>query len=189
MNYPAALKGGVYKPMKIDCKLKIVRQRKGFTLIEALVYVAIFSVLVIAVGGLMLWTIRANTKARALRETADNVRHALEVISREVRQARSVYTPTVAADQISLDTTALPPGEVISFVDIYRCDTRFCLKREGETAQPFTSDAVEIIDVLFRQIATTTPAVQVALTIRYKNPQNRVEYRAVMSATTTTAVR
>lgn len=168
---------------------KLKADVKAFTLIEAIVYVAIFSVLVTAVGSLVLWTIRANAKARAVRETADNVRRALDVISREVRQARGVYAPTVAADQMSLETTVLPAGEVTSFVDLYRCGTRLCIKREGAAAEAFTSQTVEVTDVRFRAIASTTPAVQAALTVRYANPQNRVEYRATMSATTTTTVR
>jgi type II secretory pathway pseudopilin PulG len=166
-----------------------LRTSKAFTLIEAVVYIAVFSLLVTAVGSLVLWTIRSNNKARAMRETADAMRRALDVISREVRQARSVYTPTVAADQVSLETLDLPEGEVVSFVDLYRCGTRLCVKREGQTAEAFTSAAVEVADIRFRQIASTTPAVQVALTMRYVNGQNRVELRAAMSATTTAAVR
>lgn len=173
--------------MQLDFAFWIMK--KGFTLIEALVYIAVVSIVAAAVSALVLWTIRANNKARALRETTDNMRQALDVITREVRQARSVYAPTGSTDQVSLETTVLPAGEVISFVDLYRCGTRLCIKREGEAAEALTNDTVEVVDLRFRQIASSTPAVQVALTLRYKNPQNRIEFRALMSATTTAAVR
>lgn len=174
--------------MKIEnCKLKI-KDRSGFTLIEILFATAILTLLVSAVSAFLLWTLRAQAKTKALGETRASVERALETIAREVRRARSIYLPTSTTSQISLELVPAP-GEATAYLDVYRCGTRLCIKREGEPPSRFTPGSVEVADIALRPIGTSTPAVQIALTLQYGNPAGRPEYRARVNATTTAAVR
>lgn len=164
--------------------------KKGFTLIEMLVFLAIFTLVMSAVAAFLVWTVRGNVKSRAVREAIDNGRRALETITYEIRSASVLYTPTVASSQISLETAAgAAAGEVTTYVDIYRCGTRVCIKREGQLPTALASEAVEVTNLAFRQIGTTTPAVEVGLSLRYKNPLAWTSEQAVFSATTTAALR
>lgn len=168
----------------------------GFTLAEILVYIAVLSLIMLTVSSLFLWVSRANSKAKAIKETLDNTRRAMGVITYEIREARSIYTPTSALDispgQLSLETTKhLPEGETTAYVDFYLCGARLCLKKEGENPIALTSDKVEITNLEFSQIATTStvPSIQINLKIDYKAPASKAEYQATINTTSTVSLR
>jgi len=164
---------------------------KGFTLMEVLVYVAVLTIIILAVSSFFLWAIRSNTKTKALRETLDNTRRVMEIMTYEIKEAKSIYTPTTTSTQLSLETTHYSPeGEKTSYIDFYLCDTQLCLKKESQDPITLTSDSVEINNLLFRRIVSgESPSIQIDLTINYKNPANRPEYQASVHLTSTTSLR
>lgn len=58
---------------------------KGFSLVEILVSVAIFSVVMLTAAGALLMTIDANQKAQAIQSVMNNLNFALESMSRAIR--------------------------------------------------------------------------------------------------------
>ena len=164
---------------------------KGFTLMEVLVYVAVLTIIILAVSSFFLWAIRSNTKTKALRETLDNTRRVMEIMTYEIKEAKSIYTPTTTSTQLSLETTHYSPeGEKTSYIDFYLCDTQLCLKKESQDPITLTSDSVEINNLLFRRIVSgESPSIQIDLTINYKNPQGRPEYQASVNLVSTVALR
>ena len=169
---------------------KEVFKSGGFTLSEILVYIAVLSIVVLAVSSLLLWISRTNTKAQATREVLDNRRRLMETITHEIKEAQSIYTPTsLFADslgQLSLETTKyLPLGETATFIDFYLCDTRLCLKKEDSDPVAITSERVEIVSLEFSQVATSS--IQVNLQIDYKTEKE--EYRSSINTTSTISLR
>lgn len=164
---------------------------KGFTLMEVLVYVAVLAIIILAISSFFLWAIRSNTKTKALRETLDNTRRVMEIMTYEIKEAKSIYTPTTSPTQLSLETTHYSPeGEKTSYIDFYLCDTQLCLKKESQDPIVLTSDSVEINNLLFTRIVSGEfPSIQIDLTINYKNPANRPEYQASVHLTSTTSLR
>ena len=173
--------------------------QKSFTLIEMLVYIAVLAIITVAVSSFFLWFIHSNTKARAMRETLDNARRAVEMMTYEIKEAKSIYTPTTTSTQLSLESTKhLPEGEKTTYIDFYLCGTQLCFKREpvssiATSSKPLalTSDQVEVKNLVFSQIATisTNPSVQINLKIDYKNPADRPEYQASVNLTSTASLR
>jgi type II secretory pathway pseudopilin PulG len=169
-----------------------MKNKSGFTLIEALIYIATLSVVISAIVSFLFWSIRSNVKAGAMREVSDNVRRAVETISHEIKESKSIYTPTMSFSQLSLETTKyLPVGEKSSYVDFYVATGTIYFKKEGRDAIALTSDSVEVKNLLFSQISTTTtsPSIRIGLRIDFKNPNNRLEYSASLSVTSTVSVR
>ena len=168
-------------------------QRKinqGFTLIEIIVYIAVLSLLVVSVSAFALWAIRSQTKSKAMTEVLNNGRRAMEIMTQEIKEAKGLYAPTITANQLSLETKKyLPTGETNTYLDFYLCGSRLCLKKESQEIIPLTSDNVQISNLVFTQIATSSPSVQIDLTIDYKNPNNRVEYQASVNLKSTAALR
>jgi type II secretory pathway pseudopilin PulG len=170
---------------------------KGFTLLEALLYIAVLAIIITVVGSFFLWVIRSNTKARVVRETLDNSRRAIETMSYEIKEAESIYSPTTDSDQLSLETTKhLPTGEETSYIDFFLCGDRLCMKKESQdpTATTpliaLTSDQVEVSKFVFTQITTgSVPSVQIDLKIDYKNPNNRQEYQSSVETVSTVSMR
>ena len=63
-------------------------RNKGYTLIEVLVSVGIFSIVLAGPTGLFVLSLRNQNMSLALGETIDNTSHSVEYISRSLRMAR-----------------------------------------------------------------------------------------------------
>ena len=164
----------------------------GFTLPEILVYIAVFSVVIIVLTSFIIWMLHSNIKAQVTRETLDNAKRAMETMIYEIKSAQSIYTPTNTSTQLSLETPHyLPEGESSSYLDFFLCGTQICLKKESQSIIPLTSDKVEIKNLSFTQIATAAgiPSVQINLEAEYKNPQNLAEYRASVNLSSCASLR
>lgn len=165
---------------------------KGFTLMEILVYVAVLAIIISAISSFLLWAIDSNTKTRVMRETLDNARRAMEIMIYEIKEAKSIYTPTTTSTQLSLETTHyVPEGEKKTYIDFYLCQSRLCLKKESQDPIALTSDKVEIKNLSFTQVATTStnPSIEINLAIKYKSPSNQPEYQAAVNLSSTASLR
>lgn len=165
--------------------------KKGFTLIETLVYVGILSIIVTVIFSFLIWSVRSSTKIKVMRETSDNARRAMEIMVYEIKEARTIYTPTSTSTQLSLETLHyLPTGEDTTYIDFYICGTQLCLKKESQSPIALTSDKVEVGNLFFTPVVTgETPSVQIELKIDYKNPNSRPEYQASVDLKSTASLR
>lgn len=117
--------------------MKIRRFKKGITLIEAVVGMAIFvTVVTVAVGGFVA-LVRLQRKSLIMRETQQNGRIALEIIAKDARQATTINSITSTSTNSSLNITT-PSGIVIISWD----KTNLVIMRTppgGSTGQPITT--------------------------------------------------
>ncbi len=168
-------------------KKKCEGLNRAFTLVEALVYIAILSVIILSVSVFFVWAIRSDVKARVMREVVYNAERAMAVMVYEIKEARGIYTPTGVFDghpgQLSLVTPKyLPAGETESYLDFYLCDSRLCLKKESQEPIVITSENVEITNLIFSEIMSgKAPSVRINLTVDYINPGQKEEYSASIS--------
>ncbi|MDP3093899.1 MAG: type II secretion system protein [bacterium] len=155
----------------------IPKPKKGFTLLEMVVYIAVLAVIIGAVSSLFLWAFRSQRKARAIQEVADNGRVAMGAILQEIREAKKAYLPTSVFDsdsgQLSLETAKyLPAGETTAFVDFYLCQSRLCLKKEGEDPLAVTSGKVRVKKLRFTRLVTNQKdSFEIDLEIDFNNPK------------------
>jgi len=167
----------------------------GFTLIEVLVYIAVLVIVITVVSTFFLWGVRSNTKAKVMRETLDNNRRAMEIITREIKEAISIYAETSTFDshpsQLSLETTKhLPEGETTTYVDFYLSGTQLCFKKESQDPIALTSDKVEVSNLVFSRVITDEiPSVQISLRVDYKDLTGRPEYQASVNLISTVSLR
>lgn len=139
---------------------------------EILVYFAILSLILLLIVSFIFWINSFNAKTKAKREGLENARRALEIITYEIKGAKSVYTPTTALNQLSLETSRyLPDDETYTFIDFFLCGSRICLKKESQDPIFLTSDAVEATQLEFTQISINgSLSIKINLTINYENP-------------------
>ena len=99
-------------------------KQKGFSLIEVLVSIAIFSVIV---GGILLFSIRtseAHTKTQAMQNALENARFAIEKLNKKIRTSKEIN----GDDGI---VTSLTGSNEVFFVDNVDA-TKQCFKFEND---------------------------------------------------------
>jgi prepilin-type N-terminal cleavage/methylation domain-containing protein len=77
---------------------KIIKKENGFSLIELLVSVAIFSVLIVIIMSIFQSSIKAQHNATAAQNVQESMRFALELMSKEIRSAKQVYDKNTLTD-------------------------------------------------------------------------------------------
>lgn len=141
-------------------------------MLEVLIYIAVLAIIFLSVSSFLIWSIRINAQAAAVREATDNARRAMEIMSYEIREAKSIYAITSTSTQLSLETMHyLPFGETSTFIDFYLCGSptsTICLKKESQNPIAITSDTVRVSSLVFTQISTTTPSIRIQLKVDYK---------------------
>lgn len=140
---------------------------KGFSLLELVVSMALFAIILFAVVSSFISMNLSNSRTMADREASENAKRALEEITYEIKAAKSIYTSTTTANQLSLETSNyLPEGETHTFIDFFLCGSAICFKKEGQDAITLTSSSVQVTNLTFSQISTgNASSVQVGLTV------------------------
>jgi len=118
--------------------------KKGFTLIEMLIYIGILTIIILFTIYFVSWGIKMSAKSKASQEVLENAKLAMEKIVFEIRGAKEIYTPTSVFDahpgQLSLKTQQnLPEGENVNYADFYLENEKIYLKRESQNPQALTS--------------------------------------------------
>ena len=149
---------------------------RGFTLIEVLIYATLFVIIGTVVSAYFLQITNIAETTRRSRESLDNARRVMNVITQEIRHAEAVYTPTSSVlgshpGQLSLETTRdLPTDENTTYVDFYLDDAGVYVKRENQTEELISSEKVQITNFTFTHLSGgSSNAVQVSLTVRYSD--------------------
>lgn len=124
--------------------------KQGFTLVEMILYIGSLSLLVLALSGLTLSTIRNYRLSKTKENLTTSADAVLAVFLQEVRNASAIYDPTTVFDndsgELSLVTgfAATNKTEPATYVDIYLAGGRVWLKRENETAAALTDETAEV---------------------------------------------
>lgn len=74
--------------MKMKKNQKSTATSSGFTLIEVLVSVFIFSIVVTAVGGIFIQSLKLQRRAFSVQQTQENINFILESMAREIRVSK-----------------------------------------------------------------------------------------------------
>lgn len=124
--------------------------KQGFTLVEMILYISSLSLLVLALSGLTLSTIRNYRLSKVKENLTTSADAVLAVFLQEVRNASQIYAPTTVWDsdngELSLVTgfAATNETEPATYVDIYLAGGRVWLKRENEIPTALTDEAAEV---------------------------------------------
>lgn len=168
-----------------------IKPQRGFSILEVLVSVAIFSFILLVIMSFIFWARSSNTKTKADSDVLENARRILDTITYEIKGATGIYTPTSASHQLSLETSRyLPTDETTTFIDFFLCGSNICLKKESQNPIPLNSDSVQIGDLTFSLVANgANSSVKISVTVDYKNPTNQISSGASVTLESTVALR
>lgn len=146
----------------------------GFSILEILVSIAIFALIFTVITSFIFWMNYSNSGLKSDREAGENAKRVMEAVIYEIRGAKSVYTPTTTASQLSLETAKyLPTGETNTFIDFFICGLSICLKKESQNPVSLLPDTVKATSLEFSQFLNgTKPSVKINLTVNSNDANN-----------------
>lgn len=147
-------------------------KNEGFTLMELLVYIGLVSILVVGIISFLVWMVKAGAQVKVQRETLYNARRTLDVVTRNIRNAK---TASVFDSRLELENGTR--------TEFYLCGTSSTVvcKDEGETTTELTSGHVNADQLNFKRIntASTSPAsISINLKLSYDNPGGHSWYES-----------
>ncbi|PJA11021.1 hypothetical protein COX67_01980 [Candidatus Falkowbacteria bacterium CG_4_10_14_0_2_um_filter_36_22] len=178
----------------ISMNNKTLKNSQGFTLIEMMVAVSIFSIVILAATGILNYVLKGQVASVASQNVQESMRYALEVMSKEIRTAPEVgsgcsflFSPVKIVYNIS-------PGfesDYLYFINkkneciLYNLDnnrimiSRDLNKNNSLDANEFayiTPDAIEVTDLKFKVLDdaidafhTVQPLVVMSMDVKSKN--------------------
>ena len=159
--------------------------KKGFTLIELVIYTAVFVIIATLLTSFVFNLIGVQAKIRISKEVLENSQRAMEIMLWEIRHAQNVYASTSLFDahpgQLSLETSQnTPTDEETTYLDFYLDENdRLCLKREGAEDRVLVSENIKINNLVFNYLtASSTKSVRIELSAVYNSPTEKITYQA-----------
>lgn len=146
--------------------------KKGFTLVELIVYTGLVALLIFFLSGFVLNVLRVEGLTSVKRQTTEVAKTVLGDISLEARRGEKLYVATSifssSAGQLSIETKSdLGPEETVGFIDYYLSGGLLYKKKEGE--EPFLLSGSDVTISEFRierfGVGGTGDGVKIFLTI------------------------
>lgn len=161
---------------------------KSFTLIEILIYLGLVAVILILIIGLTFNIIYGNVKRSSYQEIQQNARFALEKINRLIRESAGINSPVPGASSDSLSLMMVDEAVNPTIIDLLNNQIRL---RQSENVYSLTSDQVVVSGLEFTNLSyeNTPGTIKTVFDIEYNNPDNRNEYQASLSLTSTMSLR
>lgn len=158
--------------------------RTGFSLLELLIYVAILSIVMVAISSSFISVSKGRVKADTQVEVNSNLRFALDKISQDIKGASGISVPATAnATSSSLSATS-------SAVSLNYCVTSGVLRRQSGSActvssEAITSDLVRVDSIEFKRIENTHTllgvtliSIQISMAMSYNSSSSDWQYSA-----------
>ena len=137
---------------------KKVINKRGFTLIELMLYIGVVSVIIFAVSVLFFIVLQSEAKSRAIQEVEGWGAQTMQRITHDIRNANVINSPLPgqSADTLFLDTGNL-------------------------NASDFILPEVSMSNLTFRNLSkeNTPGIIQIEFTLDYNNLQNKQEYNYI----------
>ncbi len=177
------------------------KKKSGFTLIELIVSIALFSVIILITTNIFLLVINSQRSAIATQNVQESMKYFLEVIGKEMRMAQKDPQHTcsaVPANRIFMVSQDADGNDILVFKNYYdQCVTydiapdvkdpsikRFQIVRSGGIVG-FISPAQITIDHLYFTLKPSSSSTQAMITINVKaHALNEAKFKSSMTIQT-----
>jgi len=151
--------------------------KKGFTLIEVLLSLAIFSISVFVISTFYFESINARVKGQTLMDVESEANQALTIMSQTIRNSVSITSPVQGGSDFRIglimpDLAESPTAFGLSEGAIY-------MLQGVSTGVPITSTStMEVTNLLFENLSrdNTSGTVRISFTASHVNESGRNEY-------------
>lgn len=173
----------------------MVFNKKGFTLIEMVMYVAVILIAASVVGSFVPQLTRSHSYLQSKADSLESAYRAIDLISREINNSVSIYTPTSVFDtnpgQLSLAQLSDDVSETYTFIDFFVDGGKLYLKREGVEPLLLMSQKIEVENLTFTHLNpnSTNQAIRISLTVSHETASPTLQYQSRITLTSTASLR
>lgn len=146
-------------------------KRKGFSLIEILIYTAVIGVIGMLLNGILLALVRIQNNQVSSTEVNQQINFVIQNVQRLVRSSSGINMATnIPSDTLTLTMTNPDKSPTL----IYVSESKAYLKEGSSSAVPLTTPDVNVTQLQFTKLSAYTghDTVNMAITIGY-NSQNQ----------------
>jgi prepilin-type N-terminal cleavage/methylation domain-containing protein len=162
--------------------------KRGFTLIEFLIYIAIVSLFLVLVSGFFWNIVFGNIKESSYQEVQQNGRFALTKIIQETKKSTGINSPLpgFSSDTLSLTIAAANLNPTVFKLT----NGKLTITKGNGGTYELTSDQVKVSNLQFTNLSypNTPGTVRIEMTIEYLNPSGRMEYQASINLKSTVSL-
>lgn len=150
--------------------------QKGFTLVELLLYVAISTVIILSVVGLIQVVLEARVKHQTVSEVEQQGQQAAQLIGQNLRNSGKVCSPALGASGTTLSVD--PTGTACTTVNVFDISSGALRIKEGAAAAVnLTNTKVTVSGLSVKNLGLGNKgSAQVKFTITYNYSGSRNEY-------------
>lgn len=161
---------------KLKAKSYQLKATKGFTLIELLLYIAISSVMLLAIVSFLFILLESRIKNQTIAEVEQQGLAVMQIITQTARNAEAITSPVVSASSSSLILDVITTANDPTIFDLASNVIRI---KEGTGLNVALNNSRVIASgLIFQNLsrANTPGIIRVQFTLSHQNLSNRNEY-------------
>jgi type II secretory pathway component PulJ len=167
-----------------------LRENKGFTLLELLIYIAILSAVTLVIASLFVSMNKGQGQVESRNEVDSNLQFSVEKINRDLKSASLVTTPA-SPNASSTSLILISGGQTITY-DVSA--GRLRRQIDAQDPQIITSDKVTVAEAIFTRLENTNQilnktVVSVSLNILMNYNSQSPDYQYSERKKTTAALK
>ncbi|MBI5222371.1 MAG: prepilin-type N-terminal cleavage/methylation domain-containing protein [Candidatus Magasanikbacteria bacterium] len=150
--------------------------KKGFTLVELLLYASITSVMLLVISVFLSTLLESRVKNQTIAEVEQQGTQVMQLITQTARNAEAITSPATGASASSLTLDVVTVASDPTIFDLSGGVIR--IKEGAGTATALTNSRVTASALTFQNLSrTSTPGtIRIMFTLTYVNSSGRNEY-------------
>lgn len=153
-----------------------IESKKGFSLIEMLLYVSISSVILLSLSLFLTFLLSERIKNQSIADVNQQGLQIMQLVTQTIRNSRSIDYPSIGATSTSLSMTMVDPLLSPTVFDIVNGVVR--IKEGSNNAIPLTNSHVTVSSFVFHNISGTSSTdriIRLSFMVDHNNLNGRNE--------------
>lgn len=153
--------------------------QRGFTLLEVLLYIGIFSVMSTVISIFLVLVLETRVKSQTIAEVEQQGLAIVALLTQTIRNAEAINEPTAAMDAGALSLDAAGTGDDPTWIEV--SDGALWIKRGASESQALNNNHVIVSAVSFQNLSSSqTPGtIRFQFTLAAVNPSDTNPYNYV----------
>ena len=155
----------------------LFRSKKGFTLVEMVLYVSLCSIILLALSTFLSYLLASRVRSQSISEVNQQGFQVMHMMTQTIRNGRSITTPSLGT---ASSTLSIITANALLNPTVFTTASGTMKIKEGSSSYvPLTNKRVTVSNVLFENVSSassTEKIIRISFTVDYLNLSGRSEY-------------